>query len=212
MRVERTSNRSYDSGVDGASFQVEVWRHPRRLDVTSIAGDFGAIVRTERLPRLLEGIARLGGVVLAAVEEEELRGYATLVPSAALTRERWENLPNTFELGSLEVARAHRGRGVATKLLVTLQTSLPIEDMILFARGFCSHWDLGLTPTDPLAYRRRLLGMLAKLGFQRWDTDDPEVCENRLNFFAMRAGLAVPTASLLAMTERIGLQRGEPWW
>ena len=184
----------------GAPVRIEIWQ--RQADVAArVASDFGAIVRSERLPALLGKISDLGGVVVAALEGDELRGYATLVPTSALTTERWENLPDTFELGSIEVARSSRGRGIGTQLLGRLQATVPVESLLLFARGLVSHWDLALTTLSAIGYRRMLLRMLGRVGFQRWETDDPEVNEHPLNFLAVRTGLSAPAASLVALAE-----------
>jgi GNAT superfamily N-acetyltransferase len=190
--------------MDAASFRIEIWRDRSRGDSTLPAGDFGAIVPSERLPALFDKIGMLGGVVIAALAGDELRGYAALVPSSALVGERWEGLPDTFELGSIEVARSHRGRGVGTELLANLRAALPIESLLLFARGMVSHWDVTLTTLSPVRHRSRLLRMLGRAGFQRWETDDGEVNEHPLNFLAVRAGLAAPSASLLMLMERAG--------
>jgi GNAT superfamily N-acetyltransferase len=180
--------------------QIEVWRSVPEI---SIAPDFGAIVTSARVPGLVDDVGEHGGFVLAARTNDELRGYAALVPSSALTRERWENLPDLFELGSLEVARSARGQGIGTSLLSAIAGALPVDDLLLFARGFVSHWDLAREGAPaPVAHRRRLLHMLGKIGFQRWDTSDPEVTDHPLNFLAFRAGQAAPAASVLAFAER----------
>jgi acetoin utilization protein AcuA len=111
-------------------------------------------------------------------------------------------LPDTFELGSIEVARSFRGRGLGTDLLGQLHATLPIEQLLLFARGFVSHWDLALAALSPLDYRRMLLRMLGRVGFQWWDTDDPEVSDSPMSFLAVRAGRSAPCSSLLALVQR----------
>jgi acetoin utilization protein AcuA len=199
--------------MDAAPARIEIWRELTPGEPPRVAGDFGAIVRSERLPAVLETIVGAGGVVIAAVAEDELRGYATLVPASLLTRERWENLPDAFELGSIEVARSSRGRGLGTGLLDGLRATLPIEQLLLFARGFVGHWDTSRAALSPLAYRRMLLRMLGRAGFQRWETDDPEVNDEPMNFLAVRVGSQAPSASVLALAERATTNRSDPrWW
>lgn len=190
--------------METAPVRIEIWHHRSRSDAARVAGDFGAIVRSHRVQGVLGHVADLGGAVIAALAGEELRGYATLVPSSALRRERWEDLPDAFELGSIEVARSARGRGIGTALLANLPATLPIERLLLFARGLVSHWDLALGAMPALEHRRMLLRMLGRAGFQRWETDDPEVDDHPMSFLAVRAGLNAPSASLLAMMERAG--------
>jgi GNAT superfamily N-acetyltransferase len=191
---------------------IEIWRELSRGSSVHVASDFGAIVRSERLPLILGRMSEIGGVVIAAMANDELHGYATLVPSSALAGERWGNLPDTFELGSVEVARSSRGRGIGTALLAKIESTVPIEHLAVFARGFVSHWDTAVAALSPVEYRRMLLRMLGRIGFQRWETTDGEVAAHPLNFLAVRAGLDVPSASLLALTERAYANGRHPWW
>jgi acetoin utilization protein AcuA len=197
--------------MDASPTRIEIWREPPARDGVRVA-DFGSIVRSDRLLPVLGRVADLGGVVVAALAEDELRGYATLVPSSALTEERWENLPDAFELGSMEVARSSRGRGIGTELLGALDATIPIEQRLLLARGFVSHWDMSLAAMSPVEYRRMLLRMLGRAGFQRWETDDPEVNEHPMNFLAVRAGRSLPSASLLAFAQRASESPSDGWW
>jgi len=189
------------------STRIEIWREAP--GAVRVASDFIAITRSDRVPSLLQTVASAGGVVIAALGDGELRGYATLVPASALARERWEHLPDTFELGSIEVARSQRRRGIGTELLSSLQGSLPLEQLILFARGFAGHWDVAAAALPWVEYRRALLRMLGRAGFERWDTDDPEVLDHPLNFLAVRVGRDAPSSSMLEMA-RCALA-SSPW-
>jgi GNAT superfamily N-acetyltransferase len=211
MRLEPGPGDSYVHRVDSTSARIEVWREPSQGTSLRVASDFGSIVRSERLPGVLNGVAASGGVVIAALSGDVVRGYVTLVPSSALALERWENLPDTFELGSIEVARSLRRHGVGTELLARLHTTLPIEQLLLFARGFAGHWDTALAALSPVDYRRMLLRMLGRVGFQRWDSDDPEVEDHPMNFLAVRAGRDAPSSSLLALAERVLATRSDAW-
>jgi len=173
---------------------IEVWRS---VPAARVADDFGAIVRSDRVQCVLTTVASHGGIVLAATARDEVRGYATLLPSSALRRERWADLPDTFELGSIEVARSSRGHGVGTALLAQIESTLPVDRLALFARAVASHWEAAFAKLTPVEYRRMLLRMLGRIGFERWDTNDPDV-----EFLAVRAGKNLPTRSLLALMER----------
>jgi acetoin utilization protein AcuA len=192
-----------------ALVRIATW-HPQAERSARIASDFGAIVRGERLRAVLCGVSDVGGIVVGAFAGDELRGYATLVPSSALARERWENLPDTFELGSFEVVRSSRRQGIGTELLGRLHATVPIDNLLLFARGLVSHWDLAFSPLPPIGYRRLLLRMLDRVGFQRWETDDPEVNEHPLNFLAVRTGLSAPVSSLVAFAD-CSSRGGDMW-
>jgi GNAT superfamily N-acetyltransferase len=175
---------------------IEVWRE---LPPIRVAADIRAVVPAERLPGVLDDVVGLGGAVIAAVSGGELRGYATVVPSSALVRERWEHLPDAFELGSLEVAASARRRGLGTALLAALGATLPLERLLVFARGLAHHWDTERAGLPHMAYRAMLLAMLRRSGFERWTTDDPEVADHWMSFLAVRAGREVPAASLAAL-------------
>lgn len=186
--------------------QIEVWDEAGAALRRGLPRDedFGAFVRSERLPTLLDGVTSHGGIVLAAVDGAGLRGYAALVPSRALEPGRWKDMPDLFELGSLEVARSERGRGIGSELLEAIAGELPLDSLLMFARGFVSHWDIGgagLEPATPVQRRRQLLRMLGKIGFHRWDTTDPEVNDHPMNFLAVRAGANAPSSSVLALAE-----------
>jgi acetoin utilization protein AcuA len=175
--------------------QIEVWRE---LPMIRVSPELHAIVPAERLSDLLDDIVGIGGTVLAAVGDGELRGYATLVPSSGLTHERWENLPDVVELGSIDVAPSARRRGVGTALLAELAVTLPLERLLVFARGIAYHWDTEGTGLAHTAYRAMLLAMLRRCGFERWMTHDPEIRDHWMSFLAVRAGSDVPPASLAA--------------
>jgi GNAT superfamily N-acetyltransferase len=185
---------------------IEAWREPPRATFVPVAFEFGAIARGERLPSLFASLAARGGIVIAALAGDELRGYATLVPSSAIVRDRWENVPDTFELGSIEVARSWRGRGIASELLATIQATLPIDQLAIFARGIAAHWETERAALSGYHYRGMLLRLLGRFGFRRWDTTDPEVVDMPLNFLAVRIGAIVPAASLSAFA-RVATRR-----
>ena len=101
------------------------------------------------------------------------------MPSTALAHERWENLPDVAELGSIEVARSARRRGIH------------------------HHWDSSTASLAYFDYRAMLLRMLARAGFERWPTADPEV-DRPPSFFAVRVGARAPAASLATLRGACG--------
>jgi acetoin utilization protein AcuA len=125
-------------------------------------------------------------------------GYATVVPSSTHVLERWHNLPSVHELGAVEVVRTERRRRLASTMLQELTRAMQVETMILFARGFVSHWDLAETGLPGGWYRQMLVAMVSRVGLVHEDTDDPEVADHPLNFFAARYGRDVDSSSLTA--------------
>ncbi len=189
--------------------RVERWTSASALDRVAVADDFGAIVKSARLPATMRANLGAGGSVLAALAGETLVGYATTVPVAALSSpeaaplDRWHDLPHALELGAIEVARAARRNGIATALLRSLQRWPDVERWILLAHAVASHWDVDGTGLGWQPYRAMLVRLLARAGFALRATDDPEVREHWLHFLAVRVGAAVPPAAVAAMVARL---------
>jgi hypothetical protein len=178
--------------------RIEVWRAPDCVDAVKIAPDFRAIVRSERLGQTFRSCLEAGATIAVAYRGDAVCAYATVVPSSTHVYERWHNLQDVHELGALEVVRLARRQRVASAVLEALARAVPIEAMILFARGFYSHWDLQGTGLPPLLYRRMLVMALGRIGLLRARTDDPEVTDHPMNFLAARLGRSVDGASLQA--------------
>jgi GNAT superfamily N-acetyltransferase len=193
---------------------VRIWRRAADLEEVRVAPDFGAIVRSDRLAPVLRAGFRFDAVTLAAVVDDTLVGYATLVPSSALAGERWESLPDTFELGGLEVARGFRRRRIATALLESLDRCMPLERVVVFARALVSHWDLSwekeTVGASALARRALLLRLLRRAGFAWQNTDDPDITMDAPSFLAVRYGLDAPSSSVLAFHERLMTDVADP--
>lgn len=183
--------------------RIEVWREPSALEHVVVRDDFGAIVRSDRLARVMRDGLRDGAVVIAAVEDDTLCGYATMVPSAMLEEGRWRALPDVFELGALEVARGARRHRVATRALAALSNAVPLRTSILLARGFFHHWDFEAVGLTPLGYRRLLMKLLAGVGFAAAATDDPDVTDHPLNFLALRYGEEAASLSMYEVARRL---------
>lgn len=180
---------------------IQIWRTPEALDGVEVAPDFTAVVRSARLRETMAAGLASGAVVISAVVDRVLCGYATIVPSSALEA-RWRDLADVSELGALEVARSARRRRIGTSLLAALGDALPLSSLVLMARGVVHHWDFTEADIHPIRYRRLLVGMLARVGFLPRRTDDPEIVEHPLNFLAVRFGERAASASLLAFAER----------
>lgn len=178
--------------------RVEVWKEPECVEGVPIAPEFGAIVRSERLAGTMRSCLEAGGTIAVARRGAIVCGYATVVPSTTHVLERWRDLPDCQELGALEVVRPARRRRLAQSMLEELSRAMPIEELILFARGFISHWDLLETGLPALSYRRMLVGLLGRFGLAHEETDDPEVVDHPMNFLSVRYGRRVSASSLYA--------------
>jgi acetoin utilization protein AcuA len=178
--------------------RIELWRETECLQEARFAPNFTAIVRTERLAGVMRSCLQAGATIAVARRDETVCGYATVVPSSTHVFERWRDLRDVHELGALEVVRTARCQGLATGLLEQLARSLPWEDMIVFARGFVSHWDLPGTGMAAVRYRRMLVALLGRIGLTHEITDDPEVLDDPLNFLSVRYGRSVDSRSMSA--------------
>jgi acetoin utilization protein AcuA len=173
--------------------RFDVWCSSSDVNGVIVPPGFAAVVRSERLGKTLASCLDAGSVVVSALRNGVLVGYATLVPSSAAVEAQWRGIPSVWELGALEVAEQARRQHVGAALLNSLPSALPLEQLILFARGLVHHWAYGHAGTSPLRYRTVLVSMLRRVGFEVRQTDDPEVSEHPLNFLAARFGEHVTT-------------------
>jgi len=137
----------------------------------SIAADFGAIVTSDRVRDTIERVLRRGGFVLAAMNDNELQAYAAVVPIAG----------PVHELGSLEVARSRRRRGIASALVAELARR--IEDRVIVAHAMHHHWEPEHARLAAYDYRAMLARLLARAGFRTYPSAD-----HALDFDAVRIG------------------------
>jgi len=189
--------------------RVELWRCASCLDGVTIADDFGAIVASSRLGATMRSNLEVGGFIVAALRGDVLVGYATTVPLAALSSpeaapfDRWHDLPDGYELGAIEVARAARRAGIATALMRRLGQHDELERAIVLAHGTASHWDVDDAGLGYFRYRAMLIRVLSRAGFEPRATDDPETRDSAANFLAVRIGRAAPKPSVATMEERL---------
>ncbi len=169
-----------------------------------VAPGFTAIARTERLLATIEHCLDVGSVVVAALEDRMLVGYATLVPSAAAVEARWRDVPDLWELGAIEVSEHARRHRVGTMLMDALDKALPLPSLVVFARGVVHHWAFERVGVSPARYRGLLLDLLRRAGFSLRTTDDPEVQQHPLNFLVARFGERASPATLFSYLEREG--------
>ncbi|WP_394842924.1 GNAT family N-acetyltransferase [Pendulispora brunnea] len=158
---------------------IEVWYRPTDAHAIDVAPGFTSIAKTERLMATIEHCLAIGSVVVAALEDRTLVGYATLVPSAAAVEDRWRDVPDLWELGAIEVAEDARRQHVGTMLVDALQRALPLPSLVVFARGIVDHWAYERGGVTPTRYRGLLLSLLGRAGFSLRLTADPEVGDTR---------------------------------
>lgn len=144
--------------------------------------------RTDRVRESLgKGLRVPHGEVFAAVSDDVIVGYLLLVPPGL--DQPWGRLNDSriLEIG-IEVARQHRGRGVAQALLSRAFTRPEVEARIYVATGYVWCWDVKGTGLPPAVYAGRLLRLFERYGFRREWTSEPNVRIEPANFLAARIG------------------------
>ena len=135
-----------------------------------------------------------GGRVAAALAGESLVGHLGLFQPDP--EERWGRDPQAglLELGTLEVDRAWRRRGVARSLLAAVCADPALESAILLAPQFAADWDLTGTGLAPGAYRQLVLRLFRQHGFADFVTDEPLLAADPKNCLLVRVGREAPPA------------------
>ncbi|MGE5589255.1 MAG: GNAT family N-acetyltransferase [Bacillota bacterium] len=157
----------------------------------------------EKQKNALLEIARLPqGRVTVARHDDLLVGYVTFHPPD--TFERWGEgqIQGILELGAIEVSPSWRSGGVGKALLdVSFQDDW-FEDFIVVSTEYYWHWDLQSTGLSLWHYRDMLEHFFARVGFERRDTDEPDIASHPCNMLMVRTGRRV-TADLLLAFEKL---------
>ncbi|MDR7418652.1 MAG: GNAT family N-acetyltransferase [Armatimonadota bacterium] len=186
-------------------------RDPRELARYEIDSGLGAFCgysprRADIVRETLgKGLRVPGGEVFVAVRDDTVVGYLLLVPSGP--DQPWGRLndPRILELG-IEVARGHRGRGIAQALFRMAFDRRVVESRIYVATAYVWCWDVDDTGLSAAVYADRLLRLFERFGFRREWTNEPNVAMEPANFLAVRIGRDVPADLLRRFRQS---ERGE---
>lgn len=157
-----------------------------------------------------EQLRRLAGSVDAQVlvayhrESSSIAGYTAFhLPDS---RVRWgrARLPDVWELGATEVAPRWRRGGLARAMLHEAFRSSFFDDKVVISTEYAWHWDLTATKLARAEYRRLLLDLFGREGFQEFDTDEPNIAADPANIFMVRVG---SRASHAAVDRILGMLR-----
>jgi GNAT superfamily N-acetyltransferase len=162
--------------------------------------------RTEVVRESLGKALRIPGAeVFVAVAGDTIVAYLLLVPAGP--DQPWGRLNDrrVMELG-IEVARSHRGHGVAQALFREAFSRPDVESRIYVATAYVWCWDIEDTGLAANIYADRLLRLFERFGFRREWTNEPNVAMEPANFLAVRVGCQVQ-ADLLRRFRHA--QRGE---
>lgn len=130
--------------------------------------------------------------ICIAVHQEEVVGYATLLPPEP--EERWSSLSYVRVMGALEVASIYRRRHIACAILQRLfHDAKDIEKQIVLAFAYYWHWDLNHSELGVYEYKRMLKRLLISAGMEEVYTDEPDVHAHSANFSMARIGRNLST-------------------
>ncbi len=146
--------------------------------------------------------------VSIALQADEVVAYASFHPPAPPERWSEDRTGRLLELGAIEVIPRLRGRKVAETLLELSFASGRFDDTIVLALIYVWNFDLQRVPLGALGYRRLLERLYGKAGFERFQTDDPEVLASPANALMARTG-SQAADGLIAEFDRLRLSAHE---
>ena len=141
-------------------------------------------------------------VVVAYTGGGLLAGY--VIVSRTSRRGRWGRDSIVYEL-TLEVSRRWRQMGLATALLRKAIVDPHWQDKIFLAQGYSWDWDLEGTGLTAEEYRDVWQGMMAKLGFVEFSTDDPGILGDPYSLLMAWIGPQVPEDAVRRFKENLVL-------
>lgn len=140
---------------------------------------FDALIEIAELPE---------GRIIIARKDNTIVGYITYVHPDPY--ERWSdgNLPYILELGAVEVADDYRRYGLASHMLRLSFNDDYMEDYIVITTEYYWHWDLKNTNLDVYEYKDMMIRFMQQVGFEVYQTNDPEITSHPANTLMARMG------------------------
>jgi len=135
-------------------------------------------------------------VVLALAKRNHIIGYGVLAyPDPG---ERWADLEPEMmmEVTAIEVCRSWRSHKIAPAILKMMVLHPQIEEKIFYMVGYSWTWDLIGTRKSAQEYRQMLIKLFEPHGFQKYRTNEPNVCLKPENLFMCRVGKNINQAIL----------------
>ena len=161
----------------------------QRLAALPFSGDLDTFRRPEAQQAALADIAGEDRCCVTVVlQAGEIVGYASFHPPAPPERWSEDRTGRLLELGAIEVIPRLRGQRLAERLLELSFASGRFDDTIVLALIYVWNFDLRRVPLGALGYRRLLERLYTKAGFERYQTDDPEVLASPAHALMARTG------------------------
>lgn len=132
--------------------------------------------------------------VTTAVSGETLVGYVAFHPPTPPELWSLDRTGSLVELGAIEVAPSHRGKGLAERLLRLSFEGGRFDATIVFATMYVWHYDHVRSGLGDLGYRRVLSRLYGGAGFEQFRTSDPEIRSSPANALMARIGKDAPAA------------------
>lgn len=133
--------------------------------------------------------------VTTAVAGGTLVGYVAFHPPTPPELWSLDRTGLLVELGAIEVAPSHRGKGLAEKLLQLSFEGGRFDATIVFATMYVWHYDHVRSGLGELGYRRVLSRLYGGAGFEQFRTSDPEIRSSPANALMARTGKDAPAAA-----------------
>ena len=189
-------SRSADVVTDKGVVHIRTHCSPDFLEQLEMDEGIGIFAHYRSIIRDKEALKRVadledGNVVLAYGDDGKIVGYVAFSSPSPLERWGKDGAGPLYELGSIEVSRHWRRRGIAHKMVELAMGDEGVEDKILFLTGFSWHWDLEETGLSKIDYRKMLMRLFEPLGFRHFYTTEPNVNLDTANVLMVRIGARV---------------------
>ena len=101
-----------------------------------------------------------------------------------------------IEVKTIEVCRSWRSLEIASAILKKLVAYPQIEEKIFYMVGYSWTWDLKGTHKTAPQYRKMLIKLFKRNGFEEYRTNEPNICLKPENLFMCRVGKNITQAIL----------------
>ncbi|GAB3061389.1 GNAT family N-acetyltransferase [Salinicoccus sesuvii] len=138
------------------------------------------------------------GRIIIVRKASHIVGYVTFLHPDPM--ERWSdgNLPYIMELGAVEISLDYRSFGLGKSLLKLAMQDDYMENYIIITTEYYWHWDLKNSGLDVYAYKELMIGLMASVGFEVFQTNDPEITGHPANTLMARIGSNIKEEHIMA--------------
>ncbi|MFA7745029.1 GNAT family N-acetyltransferase [Salinicoccus roseus] len=138
------------------------------------------------------------GRILIVREGDHIIGYVTYLHPDPM--ERWSdgNLPYIMELGAIEISLDYRSFGLGKRLLSLSMQDAFMENYIIITTEYYWHWDLKNSGLDVYEYKDLMIRLMASVGFEVFQTNDPEITGHPANTLMARVGKNIKEEQMMA--------------